>query len=60
MTRRKFIQGLIGAGAAIALGTWWLAKKASPRRFVRALQLKKYPGSLRSLRDVTKPSKWSG
>jgi hypothetical protein len=60
MTRRKFIQRLINTGAAIVLGTWWLAKKASPRRFLRALPVKKYPGSLKSLGDVSKGGKWSG
>ena len=32
----------------------------SPRKFVWAFRLKKYPGSLRPLRDISKPSKWSG
>ena len=63
MTRRKFIQKLITTGAAIITGTWWLAKKAAPRKFVRAIRLKKYPGSLFAtgeLRNVCKQSKWSG
>jgi len=60
MTRRKFIHKLIKAGSAIIVGAWWLAKKAAPRKFVWAVRLKKYPGSLRRLRDIRKPSKWSG
>jgi hypothetical protein len=60
VTRRKFIQKLIKAGSAIILGVCWLAKKAEPRKFVRAIRLKKYPGSLKSLQDIHKQSKWSG
>ncbi|MDH4239894.1 MAG: hypothetical protein OEW48_10050 [Phycisphaerae bacterium] len=60
MTRRKFIQKLITAGSVIIAGTSWLASKAAPRKFVRAFRVKKYPGSLRPLRDVSKQSKWSG
>jgi hypothetical protein len=60
MTRRKFIQDLIKGGAAIIVGVCWLAEKASPRKFVRALRLKKYPGFLKPLQDVHKQSKWSG
>jgi hypothetical protein len=60
MTRRKFIQELIKGGSAIIVGVYWLAKKAAPRKFVRAFKLKKYPGSLRPLQEVYKQSKWSG
>ena len=67
MTRRKFIQKLISAGcltakagSVIIAGTWWLAKKAAPRKFVWAIGLKKYPGSLRPLRNIRKQGKWSG
>jgi hypothetical protein len=60
MTRRKFIQELLKAGASIVIGVCWLVKKASPRRFVRAVRLNKYPGSLKSLPDVQKQGKWSG
>jgi hypothetical protein len=41
-------------------GASWLVRKSGPRKFVRAFRVKKYPGSLRSLRDVSKQSKWSG
>jgi hypothetical protein len=60
MTRRKFIQELIKAGSAIVIGVCWLAEKASPRKFIRAVRLGKYPGSLKPLQDVNKQSKWSG
>jgi len=60
MTRRKFIQKLIKAGSAVIVGLGWLAKKAAPRTFVRATGLKKYPGSLRPLGNISKQGKWSG
>ena len=60
MTRRKFIQKLVKAGSAVIVGAWWLAKKAAPRKFMWAVKLKKYPGSLRPLGDIGKQSKWSG
>ena len=60
VTRRKFIQKLIKAGSAVIAGTSWLVGKAAPRKFVRALRVKKYPGFLKPLRDISKQSKWSG
>jgi hypothetical protein len=30
------------------------------RKFVRAVRLEKYPGSLKSLRDICKQNNWSG
>jgi hypothetical protein len=60
MTRRKFIRKLIKVASAIVVGACWVAEKAAPRKFVRAVGLKKYPGSLRPLCDIHKQSKWSG
>jgi hypothetical protein len=60
MTRRKFIQALIKTGAGIIAGTCWLAQKAVPRKFVRAVKLSKFPGLLRPLKDIHKQGKWSG
>jgi hypothetical protein len=60
MTRRKFIQKLMTTGSVMIAGASWLVSKAAPRKFVRAFRVKKYPGSLRPLRDVSKQSKWSG
>jgi len=60
MTRRKFIKKLIKACSPIIAGACWLARKAAPRRFLRAVRLKKYPGSLRPLGDIGKQGRWSG
>ncbi|MHC4085355.1 MAG: hypothetical protein ACYSWZ_26860 [Planctomycetota bacterium] len=60
MTRRKFIQKLMTTGSVMIAGASWLVRKAAPRKFVWAFRVKKYPGSLRPLRDVSKQSKWSG
>jgi len=60
MTRRKFINKLIKAASAIAVGASWLMSKAAPGKFVWAVRLKKYPGSLMPLRDVSKQGKWIG
>ncbi len=60
MTRRKFIHKLIKVGAAVLAGTYWLAKKAVPRKFVWAAGLKKFPGSLKPLSNINKQGKWSG
>jgi hypothetical protein len=59
MTRRKFISRLVKAGSAVIAGTWWLAKKAVPRKFIRA-KVGRFPGSLKPLRGIYKQSKWSG
>jgi len=60
MTRRKFIRKLVNAGSMVIVGAGWLAEKTGLRRFVRAGKLKKYPGSLRPLKDICKQGKWSG
>jgi hypothetical protein len=60
MTRREFIHKLMAFGAAVIIGNSWLAKKAVPRKFLWAVGLKKYPGSLKPLSDIQKQSKWSG
>ena len=60
MTRRKFIRKLIGVGSTIVMGASWLVTKTSPRRFIRAVRLKKYPGRIRPLGDISKQSQWSG
>jgi len=59
MTRRKFIGRLVKAGLLVIAGTWWLAKKAVPRKFVRA-RAGRFPGSLKPLADISKQGKWSG
>ena len=60
MTRRKFIRKVTGVGLTIVVGASWLIKKTAPRKFIRAVRLKKYPGSLKPLGDISKQSKWSG
>jgi len=60
ITRRKFILKLIGAGSTIVIGFSWLINKTSPRKFIQAVRLKKYPGPIKSIGDISKQSKWSG
>ena len=60
MTRRKFIKKLIKTGLTILVGISWLAKNTTPRKFVRAMRIKKYPGRLKPLKDISKQCKWSG
>jgi len=60
MTRRKFIRKLIETGSAIAFISAWLISKVSPRKFIRAVRVKKYPGHLKPLGDIFGQSKWSG
>ena len=60
MTRRKFINKLIKTGSIIIAGISCLAKNTNPRRFVRAMRSKKYPGSLKTLKEIPKQCKWSG
>ncbi|MHC4534607.1 MAG: hypothetical protein ACYS6K_11700 [Planctomycetota bacterium] len=60
MTRRKFINKLMKTGSIILAGISCLAKSADPRKFVRAMRIKKYPGRLKPLRDISRQCKWSG
>ena len=60
MTRREFIKSLTGVVVASLTGIRWLAKTVMPRRFVRASGVKKYPGTLIPMGDVSQESKWSG
>lgn len=59
MTRRKFFQKLIKASFVVAVGALCRAGKAAPRKFVRAVRVKKYPGPLKPLRNICEQSKWS-
>jgi hypothetical protein len=60
MTRRIFIQKFIAAGSMIAMGASWLVKNAAPRKFIRAVRQKKYPGPVKPLGDISRQGKWSG
>lgn len=60
LKRRNFILRLIGAGAFAAVAACRLAGKASPRKFLRAVRMKKYPGLVGSLRKIGAQGKWNG
>ena len=60
MTRRKFIGKLMTAGSAIVVGASWVARKASPRRFVCAVRIREYPGELKPMKHTFGQGKWSG
>ena len=60
MTRREFIKKAAGAGLALIAGAAWLTEKVLPRRFVRAIGIRKYPGTLKPLSNINNQSKWSG
>jgi len=60
MTRREFIKKLGGTGLAFITGATWLAEKILPRRFVRAIGVQKYPGTLKPLGNINNQGKWSG
>ena len=60
MTRRKFLRKIMEAGLLGLSGLWWLAKKAAPRKFIRAHRMRKYPGSVRPLSNIDTTAKWSG
>ena len=54
------MQVVVSAGIAAFVGLSWLAKKAVPSKFVRALKSHKFPGSLRPLQSVSEKGKWAG
>jgi hypothetical protein len=70
MTRRKFLHRLIQTGLLGLSGLGWLVTRAigtraigkhiAPRRFVRAIRMKNYPGSVGHLSKINKNAKWSG
>jgi hypothetical protein len=60
MTRREFLQKLIIASSAVAAGCLTLAKAVSPKRFLWAKPLSKYPGHTKAIDNITSQSKWSG
>jgi hypothetical protein len=60
MTRRTFLQKLITAGSGILAACLVLAKTVSPRRFLRAKPMSKYPGRLKPFNNITSQAKWSG
>jgi len=60
MTRRKFFEYTAKTIAAIAVGSWFMAKKAAVRVFIRAEKAEKYPGRVKSLANIHTQSNWSG
>lgn len=60
MTRRKFLHKIIQTGLLGLSGLWWLAKRTVPRKFIRAIHTKSYPGSVRPLSKINKNANWSG
>jgi hypothetical protein len=60
MTRRKFIRKIIVAGSTIVAGASWFMDKATPRKFIRAVRFKKYPGPVIPMEKILKQGKWSG
>jgi hypothetical protein len=60
MTRRRFIQKIISTVLAAVAGFVFIVKKASPRKFIRAVKLKKFPGSLKPLQKIESQGKWGG
>ncbi len=60
MTRRKFIRKVLET-CSITFGyICWFGQKISPRKFVKAVPGKKYPGRVEHLGSFVKQSKWSG
>jgi len=60
MTRRNFLQVFWGAVSTGLCFLWWMAKKAVPRKFIRADRYKNYPGPVEALKDIDNVGKWSG
>lgn len=73
VTRRKFFRRFLKAGAVIVVGVSWggrdgskgrfsrgAQRNGSPRKFVRAIRFRKYPGSLKPLPNIYEQSKWRG
>jgi hypothetical protein len=70
MTRRKFLNKIIQTGLLGLIGLRWLitraigtrtiGKRTVPRKFVRAIRMKNYPGSIGHSSTINKNAKWSG
>jgi hypothetical protein len=60
MTRREFIKSIISAAIAVSIGVRWLSKKAVPRKFLLAFRVKKYPGTVIPMGDISEQSKLNG
>jgi hypothetical protein len=65
MTRRKFLHKIIQTGLLGLISLGWvitraIGKHTVPRKFVRAIRMKNYPGSIGHLSKINKNAKWSG
>ena len=60
MTRREFIQFVLKTASAIAIGIYFITDKVSPRKFIRAVRQKRYPGSIKQLSNINTQGKWRG
>jgi hypothetical protein len=62
MTRREFIQFVLKITSAIAIDAVAIGEKVSPRKFIRAIRHKKYPGSIKELSNINinTKGKWNG
>jgi hypothetical protein len=60
MTRRKFIKKVLGTFSITFGCICWFGQKVSPRKFVKAVPGKKYPGRVKCLGSFIKQGKWSG
>jgi hypothetical protein len=60
MTRREFFKFVLKTASAVAVGAYFITEKVSPRKFIRAVRQKKYPGSVKQLPNVYTQGKWRG
>lgn len=64
MNRRKFLEAVLRIGSAAAvMGTIslrWIAEKTSPKRFLRAAGMNRYPGKIKQTETINRQGKWSG
>ena len=60
MTRRRFVHAIAGGLSSVGFGLGWMARAVSPRRAVRAVRLRRYPGSIVPMGDIRQQAKWSG
>jgi len=64
MTRREFVQFVLKTASAIpiciGIGAYFITEKVSPRKFIRAVRQKKYPGSVKQLSNINTQGKWNG
>ncbi len=62
LTRRTFGKLIAAAGLATVSGAWRLTQRVLPRRVLRAVKAKMFPGRLRPLKaaEIKKPGRWRG